>query len=64
MNLSSSPAKRREYLFNRIFFINKTFIVNSDVDYHSEYGSLVLNSDATDFTLPVSNIKEWKEIHV
>ena len=43
---------------------NKTFFINSDIDYRYAYGSLVLNSDATAFTLPVSNIKEWKEIHV
>ena len=42
---------------------NKTFFVNSDIDYRYAYGSLVLNSDATAFTLPVSNIKEWKEIN-
>jgi len=42
---------------------NKTFFVNSDIDYNHTNGSLVLNSDATAFTLPVSNIKEWKEIY-
>ena len=42
---------------------NKTFFINSDAEYSDTYGSLVLNSDATAFTLPVSNIKEWKEIY-